>query len=845
LSNFYTNVALSGKFVLLRGVENGKRIRRKVEYKPTFYVPSKDPSPFTTLSGEWVQPISPGNIQDSREFINTYKEVDNFKIYGNTRHEYAFIADEYPEDIHWDASQIVIAYIDIEVGSENGFPEPKNASEQITAITVKFNDKYFVFAYAGYKKHREDVFYIKCEDEASLITKFLDFWTRFYPDIVTGWNVKSFDIPYLVNRIKNLFGEQEANKMSPWNKLSEREYHISAKRTVQTYEIYGVATLDYLELYKKFTYSQQENYRLDNIAHVELGEKKIDYSEYDSLHELYKLDYQKFIEYNVKDVELVFKLEDKMKLIELALTLSYDNKVNYDDVFAQVRMWDAIIFNHLKKKNIVIPQMKDSAKKESFEGAYVKDPIVGMHNWVASFDLNSLYPHLIMQYNMSMETFVEPIEYSHQMRELISSGVNVDSLLNKKIDTDFLKQHSVCLTPNGQFFRTDKTGLLAEIMESMYVDRSRYKKLAIEAKKKIELVQGDPVQVEYLEKEIARYNNLQMAKKVSLNSAYGAVGNSYFRFFDVRIAEAITLAGQLSIRWIENKLNAYMSKLVQKEQDYVIASDTDSIYLNLAPLVDKFVPKGKPTSEVIKLMDKICEDKIQPFIDKSYQELADYINAHSQKMQMKRESLADKAIWTAKKRYILNVYNNEGVEYAKPKLKIMGLEAVKSSTPSACRAKIKEAINIVMSGTESDLISFIDKFKVEFKTLQIQDISFPRSVNGLREYKDSLNIFKKGTPIHVKGALVFNHHLVQRNLTKNYQEIKEGDKIKFFYLKQPNHFHNNTLAFISTIPKELDYEKYIDYDVQFEKSFIEPLKIILDSIDWKHQYIDTLEDMFG
>lgn len=845
LSNYYTNVTLSGKFILFRGVENGKRVRRKVEYKPTFYVPSKDKSEFTTLSGEFVQPIQPGNIQEAREFINTYKDVQNFPIYGNTRYEYAYISDEFPEDVLWDKDQIVTAYIDIEVGSENGFPEPRDANEKITAITVMFKDKYYVFAYAGYTQHRDDVTYIKCADEATLITKFLDFWTHFYPDVVTGWNVKTFDIPYLVNRITKLFGAAEANKLSPWGKISEREYNISANRTVQTYEPYGVAILDYLELYKKFTYSQQENYRLDHIAHVELGDRKLDYSEYGNLHGLYKQDYQKFIEYNVKDVELVFRLEDKLKLLELALTLAYDNKVNYDDVFAQVRMWDAIMYNHMKKSNVVIPQMRDSINAQPFVGGFVKEPIPGMYDWVVSFDLNSLYPHLIMQYNMSMETFIEPLDYTQEMMDLVGKDVSIDALLDQKVDTKILKDQNVCLTPNSQYFRRDKKGMLAEIMESMYIDRSRYKKLAIEAKKKIETVKDDPAQIEYLEKEISRYNNLQLAKKVSLNSAYGAIGNKYFRYFDIRIAEGITTAGQLSIRWIEKKLNGYLNKLLKTEADYVIAADTDSVYINLGPLVEKFVGRGTPTSKTIDVMDKICEEKLQPFIDASYQELASYVNAYAQKMQMKRESLADKAIWTAKKRYILNVYNNEGVAYAKPKLKIVGLEAVKSSTPSACRTKIKEAIEIIMNGSESDLVKFIDGFRKEFRSLPVQDISFPRSVNGLKEYKDSAHIFKKGTPIHVKGALVFNNQIESRKLTKQYQLIKEGEKIKFFYLKNPNPFHNNVMAFMSGIPDDLSIQQYIDYDMQFEKSFIEPLKIILDSINWKHEHIETLEDMFG
>ena len=846
MSDFYTNICVSGKFILFRGVENDRRVRRKIEYNPTFYLQSQEQSEFTTLAGEYVKPIQPGTIADCREFLERYESVDNFPIFGNNRYEYAFIADHYPDDILWDINKVTIAYLDIEVGSENGFPEPRDANESITAITIKLKGNYFVFGCGDYIKHRDDVHYAKCRDEHDLIRRFIDFWSRFHPDVISGWNIKTFDIPYLVNRITKLLGEDEAKKLSPWNKLSLREAMIM-NREHQVYEMLGIATLDYIELYRKFTYSQQESYRLDNIAHVELGEKKLDYSEFETLHQLYKQDYQKFIEYNIKDVELVEKLEDKMKLIELALTLAYDNKVNYDDVFTQVRMWDAIVYNYLLKKKIVIPQMKRGSKSSQYEGAYVKDPICGMHEWVASFDLNSLYPHLIMQYNISMETLVEPKKYNDNMRGFISNNnINVEALLTQQIDTSVLKGLNVTVTPNGQLFSTKQQGVMPEIMDNMYKDRTRYKKLALEAKKKIETVLDDKNQVQYLEKQVARYNNLQLAKKVTLNSAYGALGNQYFRFFDIRIAEGITTAGQLSIRWIENKINEYMNKLLKTNgEDYVIASDTDSIYLNMGPLIQKLYPDTSDTKKVIKFMNKVCDDKIQPFIDDSYEELKQYVNAFQQRMEMKRESLADKAIWTAKKRYILNVHDSEGVAYAKPKLKIMGLEAVKSSTPSACRTKIKEAITIIMTQTEDDLHKFIETFREDFKKLPIEDIAFPRSVNGLGEYADAANIFKKGTPIHVKGALVYNHFLRTLKLNKRYQEIQEGEKIKFIYLKQPNIFNNNTLAFISGLPKQLGADQYIDYDLQFEKSFLEPLDIILSSINWRTEKVNSIDDFFS
>jgi DNA polymerase elongation subunit (family B) len=525
------------------------------------------------------------------------------------------------------------------------------------------------------------------------------------------------------------------------------------------------------------------------------------------------------------------------------MTLAYDTKTNYEDIFAQTRMWDSMTYAYLLEKGIVVPPKVVQSKTSAFEGAYVKDPQVGMHKYVASFDLNSLYPHLMMQYCISPENLVEVADYTPEMRDIISRGVSVEKLLNKEIDLSKLK--GVTITPNGQFFRTDKKGFLPQMLEDMYEDRKKFKKLMLKAKQEYEN-EPDLKKKYEIEKNIAKFNNLQLAKKVSLNSAYGALGSQYFRFYDLRMALAVTLAGQLSIRWIENKINAYMNKLLGTEnEDYVIASDTDSIYLRLGELVEKIVAgKNKSTEEIITIMDKVCEDKIQPYIDESYNQLAIYVNAYAQKMQMKRESLADKGIWTAKKRYILNIYNNEGVQYNEPQIKVMGLEMIKSSTPSAVREKMRQSIGIMMNGSEEDIHKFIEDFKSEFRTLAVEDISFPRGLNGLKTYADSVMMYKKGTPIHVKGAIIYNHFLKQKGLDKKYPFIQEGEKLKFTYLKQPNPFKDSVISFPQRLPKEFDMQIYIDYDTQFEKAFIEPIKVILDCMGWSIEKNNSLESFF-
>jgi DNA polymerase elongation subunit (family B) len=839
---YYTNVAIQGNSILYRGVKNGRRVKGKVDYSPTLFLPTKKETPWHTLSGEPLEARMFETIKQARDFVKRYEEVENFTIYGNDRYEYAFIAQEFPGQIDWDISQIDIAILDIEVGSENGFPDPYIADQPITAISIRrLNGGTIVYGCGDFNNYDDNVTYKKFKDEWSLCRGFVEDWQANCPDVISGWNIDFFDIPYIVNRFNRVLGEEYTRKLSPWNNVWERNFVLKGQQK-KMYNITGVAALDYIELYKWYAPGgkSQESYKLDYIASVELGKKKIDYSEYDNLHQLYKLNYQKFIEYNIVDVQLIVDLEDKLKLIELALTLAYDTKTNYEDVFAQTRMWDSLINAYLLERKIVVPPRITKNKDSAFEGAYVKEPQTGMHHWVASFDLNSLYPHLLIQYNISPETLVEPQDYTREMRAIVSEGVSVEKLLNRRIDTSGLD--GVTLTPNAQFFRTDKQGFLPAMMEEMYEDRKKFKKMMIDAKKDYQK-EKDPKKKYEIEKLIARYNNLQLAKKVSLNSAYGALGSQYFRFYDLRMALAVTLAGQLSIRWIEGKLNKYLNELLKTDKDYVIASDTDSIYLNLGPVIDKFVPKGKETSEVITIMDKICEDKIQPFIDKSYEELASYIKAFSQKMQMKREALADKGIWTAKKRYILNVYNNEGVAYEEPQMKVMGLEMIKSSTPSAIREKMSQLIQLLLTTDEETIQEFIREFREDFKKLPVEDISFPRGVNGIREYSDATTLYKKGTPIHVKGAILYNHYLRQKNLTEKYPLIQEGEKIRFTYLKQPNPVKDTVISYPVRLPKELGVNEYVDYELQFEKSFIEPVKTILDLIDWKIEKSNSL-DMF-
>ena len=827
---FYTNVEQAGNNLLVRGYEGGQAFSYKVKFNPTLYLPSSNFSKWRTLEGECVQPMKQGTISDAKETVARYRDATNMQVYGNTRYLYQYIAEEYPADhVMFDPKQIRVFNIDIETAAENGFPDIETADQEILAISLKdsHTGRITVWGARPFKNTDNKVDYLHFRTESGMLQAFLEYWMKNYPDVITGWNVQLFDIPYIAGRIDRVLGDRYTRFLSPWNLISRREIYIKGRKQI-AYDLPGIATLDYLELYRKFTYSNQESYKLDYICSVELGEKKLDHSEYDTFKEFYENDWQKFIEYNIHDVRLVDKLDGKMKLLDLAFTMAYDAKVNYEDVFSQVRMWDNYIYVELLKRKIAIPPKKESNKDEKYAGAYVKEPNPGMYDWVVSFDLNSLYPHLIMQYNISPET----------LQDVKHPTVTVDKILNQEVNIN--GPFAVCA--NGAQYSREKQGFLPQLMQKMYDERVIFKKKMITAMKEYE--KNPSVE---LRNEIARCNNIQMAKKISLNSAYGAIGNEHFRYYKLANAEAITLSGQVSIRWIENRMNKYLNKILKTEnEDYVIASDTDSIYLNLGPLVET-VYKGRETTNesIVSFLNKICEMELEKYITSSYETLANYVNAYDQKMFMKRENIADRGIWTAKKRYILNVWDSEGVRYEEPKLKMMGIEAVKSSTPAPCRKMIKDALNIMMSGTEEDVIKFIDDSRVQFKKLPPEDIAFPRTVSNVNKHKSTSSIYAKGTPIHARGALLYNHHIKDKKLDNKYSLINNGEKIKFCYLKKPNWIHENVISFISDFPTELDLDKSIDYELQFEKAFLEPVKVILDSIGWNVEKVVNLELFFS
>jgi len=839
--NFYTNISLVGDSILYRSVEDGKPCKRIITYNPTLFIPSNKETKYKTLDGRDVEPIKPGLISECRNFIKQYRGIPSLKVYGNTDYVYQYIGDKFSDEVEYDISKISIAHMDIETQCENGFPQVDDPQEAVIGITLSVNGKKYVLGLGDF--HIDGVICKSFEDEEDLLREFLDIWKKESPDIVTGWNIKFFDIPYLIQRMNKILGPVDTHHLSPWKKIREKFIERSSKKN-RTFQILGVSILDYLDLYRVFTYTNQESYRLDHISFVELGEKKLDYGEYETIKEFYRNDFQKFMEYNVRDVDLIIMLEEKMKLLELALALAYSAKVNYEDVFSQVRTWDQIIYHHLRKQNIVIPPKKGGKKDEQYAGAYVKDPIVGMHDWIVSFDLNSLYPHLIMQYNISPETKINIFDEE-------SFGIGPNNILGDSNDSysvgcyenlNKLKSKGYSVAANGTCYTKEYQGFLPALMEKMYEERSVYKRKMIDCQKRQQAGEKN------LEKDITKYHNFQLVRKIQLNSAYGAIGNQYFRYYSTDMAEAVTHSGQLSIRWIANKLNKFLNKTIGTEDyDYVVGSDTDSVYLRLGKLVET-VCGEKSKAEIVNFLDKASEEIIEPFIDKQYQQLAELMSAYSNKMQMGREVIAERGIWTAKKRYALNVWDTEGVRYETPKLKIMGIEPIRSSTPAVVREKLKEAIRLILTTDEKMIQEFVAEFEKEFFEYEPEEIAFPRSVSNLEKYKSSSDIYTLRTPIAVKGSLIYNYFIENNNLSNKYEKIQHGDKIKFIYLKEPNPIcgarGDKVISFPTKIPRELDLHRFVDYNKQFTKSFLDPLETILNVVGWKSKVEVTLEELF-
>lgn len=842
---FYTNVVKLNNELLVRGYEDGKPFKEKVVYSPTLFVNCKEKTKYKDIYGNYCLPVNHDNMIEARKWYESTKDISNVNVLGMENFTCAFISDTYFGK-PYDPSLIRTAFIDIEVYHRGSFPEPKDAPGVINAITLydSITKKYYTFGLKPWDARKSDLnqkticdkveidltkdiientIYKQCSSEKELLIEFLQHWKRNYPDVVTGFNSNRFDLPYLVQRIQNIVGETAMKSLSPWGRVLKRLEKDDFGKESLSVNITGIAQIDYLDSYIKFGYRPTRAfYNLDYISYIELGQQKLDYT--GSHADLSDNDPQKYIDYNIKDVWLVVQLDNKLSLLSLIIGLSYTSGINFEDPFSPVKMWDAIIFNRLRKDNIVIPQAQHIENKEKFEGAFVKEPVPSFYKWIVSFDLTSMYPKLLEQYNISPETIrnkevPEPIENYIYKRAVI-------------------KNPEYTFAANGMQYTKEFRGVIPLVAQEKFDQRVIHKDLMKAAKKK-----GD-------KKEETLQNVLQMAAKIAINSLYGILGNRYFRYYNIDNAEAVTKSGQLSIQWIQRKLNEFFNKITGIEKDRCIAIDTDSVYFCLEDIVNKHM-NGWSNDKITEALDKFAKEKIQPYINKSYEELAEYTNAYENKMSMKREAIASTGFWTAKKRYALNVYDMEDYRY-KPEeiakgenLKILGLETQKSSTPVFIQEALKEAIRIILQEDNNKLFNFNNDFEKIYKAKDYKDICEITSVNHLKKYSDKNGLPIKGAQMHVKGALA--HNRLARKV--NIKLIEDGDKIGLMPIKTPNRFDNApAIAFgPAGIPKEFDSDyilSIVDYNDMYNKVYIKPLKLILDAIDWKLEDSVDLTDFF-
>jgi len=845
-----------------RYLENGSRHEEYIDFKPFCGIvsPSVSESSIKTL---YDKPLELKQFDSITNFKKWARDNEDYiDIYGNIRPEYMFLASTYHTEIPIQWDQMRIDNFDIEVLREDGFPDAEIADWPVTAITIQdvVKKTYTTFGFNNYKNHnKENVDYIHCDNEKDLLRQYIDYCVERRPDILTGWNIINFDIPYMVNRIKKVLGKLWANKISPINKLKARTYKDAFDNEVNTYDIMGTV-IYYMELYAKFNFEPRDGKSLEVIAQAELGKGKLDYKAGDntSLTDLYHNDFQTYIDYNIKDCELVGLIDDKRQYLRLAVNLTYMAKCLFTDVMGTVGIWDAYLYNILLQKKILCPPRKTNIKS-SFPGGWVEKPHKGLNGMNMVFDIASSYPNSIISYNISNETIME---FSALPKEL---QVLADSIRPKYSDKEFiwmindntfdvnwleenvkplLQKYDLCMTPWGEFFRRDKLGFIPEVVDEIFKSRKKTKSLM--------------KTIDFSSNEYNALDSKQLAFKTLMNSLYGAMSNIWFRYFDIRMAGSITSAGQASVKGSAKYIKDEIQGLVS------LYTDTDSIFLDFQPLIDKRFKNKEHTfiddhDFCMKLSSMLVEPKLVEFFER----LTKGLNTHSNTLIMESEVLADAWISVEKKKYSMRIINDEGEEFfnretlelgkwnfdktkfevGKVKLKTKGLSLIQSTTPQFTRAKLKQSLELIFQFRDEQMIK--DKFKEwkdEFMTLPFEELSMPRSVSTFNKYVEGAT----GAQAHVRSAIAFNKALIDMKLDLDYQPINQGDKIRYAYIKVPNIFGIEVMAIKDKMPERINNNISIDWDIQWEKCFTSQLQKIFETIGWNMSEDNiSLEDFFG
>lgn len=858
----YTYVGVYRNELHVREIVNGQHQTRIEDFAPSLFIEKKEvkKTGWRNIYGKPLERMDFDNIRDFKNFLWDRKESLRY-ICGNKNVEYHYINQEHANREQYDPNALHVCYFDIEVlrDRERGYAPPENPFNSVCLITSYFpflakEDQIQVFALDN-KEYRPnpEVNYRIFKNDKKMIEAFFKFLVDYEVDIVTGWNIENYDIPYLCGRYLGLWDENKETKsrktysvdttIAPFGIINRKEVPGAYEKMNAIFEIVGISTLDYMGLYKKYTYVTQESYSLNNICSVELGEKKVDYSEMQHLQELYEKDYDKFVRYGIKDTLLVHKLDEKLQFINLAATVSYIMGCNFSDVASPVRSWEVFLYHEMMADYIVPPieKIHNSNNKDGYIGAYVQDPVRGKHEWCLSFDFASLYPHIMIFANMSPETHVKREDMNTDQKLLYQNlQANVDEsielFLEHKVDTSVLKERNVTLTPNGAMFSKEVEGILPRIMKKLYAGRNKTKKIMLNNTQSLEDLDENEAkdEVNQLKRKISALFGRQMAIKIVLNSCYGGTGNEHFLFYNTDIAEGITSMGQLAIRYTGQELTTYLNDLLKTPGKVrILAGDTDSNFVYLGDLAEKF-KKSKPDitdQQIADLLDKFANEKIQPFLNEIHEKLRDYLNGYEQSLKMKREKIAKSIIFVQKKRYTVAIIDNEGVRYHDMKISTTGLESVRSTTPEVIRKKLHEFEKILLLGTEDEAHSFLTQMKKDFRNYKIEEIAMVKSVNDIEKWVNSdRSVVKSGTPLQVKAATLYNKIMLEHD--PHASIIASGDKIHLVNIKKSMRFLNETcIAYPQVIPPELGLTRdLVDWNMMYEKVFLSAAQILMGAL---------------
>ena len=818
--------------------KDGRRIMTDCSYNPYIWIESKKPSGNKSLFNTDVIRRDFATQWDRNKYI---RESGRTRVFENINCEHQFLIDMFWQDHQKDTfSQhpLKVLYIDIETYSPDSFPIPSEAKDMINVITVydSLLAKFITWGVGKLGKQIDNCDYVECDNEVVLLENFLNYLERDYPDVITGWNTEFFDIPYIINRLYNVLGEDAVKRLSPVRNVFKRSIMGQFGREQDKYYIKGVACLDYLDVYKKFSVGLRESYKLDAIGEYELGEKKIDYGN-TNLSSLADDDWQTFVEYNVQDVNLIVKMDDKLRYLDLLRMLAYVGCTTFESAMGTLSTITGAVVMKGREKGVVIPTfVKDTATHQRYEGAYVGEPQRGFQDNILSFDANSLYPNTMISLNLSPETKIGTITDKN------ADGVTIrhvnGKVFNLKTEAfmKFVQDEKIAISKAKVLFTQSRKGIIPEIVDRLYQQRVEIKK---ELKThKLALLKLDKTDKKYKQttRLIDRLDIKQFTIKILINTVYGYFGNKHAPIGDSDIARSITLTGQAVIKQSNKILREYIHELSGDDQtDPIVYNDTDSSYISIKSIVDSLnIPfvdsEGKVTKHVYHHAEKIenhLNREITKWSEKS-------LNSQDSRFVFKRECICDTGVFLQKKRYVLHVLDDEGIPVNK--FKYTGVEVVRSTIPNAIKPYVKKIIETMMSTKElskTDRV-FLDAYDT-FKKLPIEDIAFVMGVKDYDKYARKCDGYNtvKAMPIHTKAAYFYNLMLDKFEISNDFEQISSGDKIRYFYVKQPNKYGLNAIGYKYYLPEQFRQVFEPDTEMMFEKIIFNIIERFYEAVGWK------------